>query len=189
MLRADNISKSYNDQKIFNHTTLHLKKGDRMAMMGASGSGKTSLIYILAGLDSNFTGSVQRGTQKTRIVFQDAGLFAHKTVKENIIYPSLKIDDDKLYQQWLEVCELKEVENYYPYQLSRGMKQKVAIIRGFISQPELIFLDEPFSGLDKPMTEKIISHISEHYSNATMLIASHTKMSTAFCPNIFELTR
>ena len=188
MLRADNITKSYNDQRIFSHVSLQLKQGDRMAMMGASGSGKTSLIYILAGLDSDFTGNVQRTTQKTSVVFQDAGLFAHQTVKENILYPSQKIADDKSYQQWLAVCDLVEVEDYYPYQLSRGMKQKVAIIRGFISQPELIFLDEPFSGLDKPMTEKIISHISEHYSNTTLLIASHTKLNTAFCPNIFELT-
>lgn len=188
MLRADNISKSHNDQKIFSHISLHLKKGDRMVLMGASGSGKTSLIYILAGLDSKFTGCVQQDTKRTSVVFQDAGLFAHKTVKENIIYPSLKIDDDELYQQWLEICDLIEVVDYYPYQLSRGMKQKVAIIRGFITQPELIFLDEPFSGLDKPMTEKIISHLSGNYSNTTMLIASHTNINTAFCPNIFELT-
>lgn len=188
MLRADNITKSYNDQKIFSHISLDLKKGDRMIMMGASGSGKTSLIYILAGLDSKFTGSVQQSTKKTSVVFQDAGLFTHKTVKENIIYPSRKIGDDESYQQWLEVCDLKDVVDSYPFQLSRGMKQKVAIIRGFISQPELIFLDEPFSALDNPMTEKILSHISEYYSNTTILIASHTKISAVFCPNIFELS-
>lgn len=188
MLRADNITKSYNGQNIISHVDLHLNQGERMAMMGASGSGKTSLICILAGLDPDFTGYVQRDTSKTSVVFQDAGLFAHKTVKENIIYPPQQIVDRESYKQWLDVCELKEAEDYYPFQLSRGMKQKVAIIRGFISQPELIFLDEPFSALDKPMTENIISHISEHYCNTTILIASHTKINAVFCPNIFELT-
>lgn len=187
MLRADNITKSYNDKKIFSHVSLHLKQGDRMAMMGASGSGKTSLIYILADLDSGFTGNVQRGTKKTSVVFQDAGLFAHKTVKENITYPSEKIITEESYQQWLAVCDLEDVEANYPYQLSRGMKQKVAIIRGFISQPELIFLDEPFSGLDRPMTEKIMTQILEHHGNSTMLIASHTKISTNFCHNTIKL--
>lgn len=187
MLRADDITKSYNDKKIFSHVDLHLKQGDRMAMMGASGSGKTSLIYILAGLDSNFTGNVQRATSKTSVVFQDAGLFAHKTVRENIIYPSRQIINEESYRQWLEVCDLKEVEDHYPFQLSRGMKQKVALIRGFITQPELIFLDEPFSCLDEPMAEKIMDHILSHSRTMTILIASHTKIIANFCNQNFKL--
>ncbi len=188
ILRAENISKSYDSFKIFDKLSLTLEARERVVLRGRSAAGKTSLIHILAGLDDQFTGRVERFTDKISVVFQDDGLFPYKTVRENIVYPLKdKIKDHDFYQRWLEVCQLQDVENHYPYQLSRGMKKRVAIIRGFITKPELIFLDEPFTGLDESMIGRIIKHIRSVHEKTGILIASHLDVIDAFCSRTIRL--
>lgn len=188
MLHAADISKSHGSNLLFKNVQLDLAKGDRLALRGPSGSGKTTLIHILSGLDPDFSGTVTRGSEKTSVVFQEGALFPYKSVKENIEYPlSGKSGNASLYQSWLEVCDLQKIEASYPYQLSQGMKQKVAIIRGFITRPDLIFMDEPFNGVDGESTQKIMTHILQHHHTATMVIASHSDNDESFCNRTFTL--
>jgi len=188
MLEAINISKYYADFSLFEGVSLKLDKGERLALSGVSGVGKTSLIYILAGLDDDFSGKVIRKTDHLRVLFQDLGLFSHKCVRDNILYllPEKELYEDE-YETWLQVVGLKGCEDMYPYQLSRGMKQKVAIVRSFLARPELIFLDEPFSALDKASIDKIVAHILSKYDQTAMVIASHTKLDARLCRAVFEL--
>ncbi len=182
MLKATNIIKSYSNYDILKGVSLELRKGERVALAGGSGVGKSTLIHILAGLDTDCSGNVECNTERKRVVFQDCGLFSHKTLKQNIFYLLAQTSDmQSSYESWLEVCCLKEVENSYPFQLSRGMKQKVAIIRAFLAEPELIFLDEPFSGIDSESTKKIVDYIMIKYPDITLLVASHSRLPEQFC--------
>lgn len=181
ILKAENITKSFASEKVIDSFNLLLQRRERVALRGRSGVGKTSLLHVLAGLDKDYTGELNCYTEKVSMVFQEIGLFPYKTVRENIIYPARHIIDESIYQQWLHVCELEKYEALYPYQLSRGMKKRTAIIRGFIQQPELIFLDEPFSGLDDAMITKIIHHIDSGHKEAAIVIASHLQLPEQFC--------
>lgn len=188
ILRAENISKSFGSYLVFNQLDISLDASERVALSGRSGAGKTCLIHILAGLDDQFTGRVERFTNSTSVVFQEDGLFPYKTVRENIVYPLYgKPGDRDLYQHWIEVCQLQDFENYYPHQLSRGMKKRVAIIRGFITKPELAFLDEPFAGLDDRMIEDISSHIMKVHDKTAILAASHLALPETFCSRSLRL--
>lgn len=82
-----------------------------------------------------------------------------------------KIYDD--YKSWLNVTELNGFENYYPYQISGGMKQKVAIIRAFLINPDLILMDEPFKSIDFESKSKIIKFINSNYKNSTIVFTTH----------------
>lgn len=157
-------------------------------MTGSSGVGKSTLIHVLADLDTDFTGQIECYAERKRIVFQDCWLFSHKTIKQNILY--LLPQNPKIiasYKKWLEVCDLKEVEHSYPFQISHGMKQKAAIVRGFIADPDLLFLDEPFSAIDIEATLKIATHIVNNQLGITMLVASHSKLPDQFCAGCFSL--
>nr|NJM01909.1 ATP-binding cassette domain-containing protein [Desulfobacula sp.] len=157
-----------------------MKIGENVTLMAPSGYGKTTLMGILAGIDTDFLGMVTTKALQQGIVFQEPGLFWYKTVKENILY-SLKTqkipwcrDKQQHYQEWMAVTGLAGFENHYPHEISRGMKQKSAIIRAFLAHPDLVFMDEPFSAIDKASTQEIIDHIHAEYPETTLVVASHS---------------
>jgi NitT/TauT family transport system ATP-binding protein len=130
------------------------------ALLGYSGCGKTSLIHIIAGLRRPSSGEVTidgqavRGVRKqTAVIFQDYGLLPWKTVFANVELP-LRLacvsqrEGIERVQRALAEFELEHFGGQYPSRLSGGMKQRLAIARAFVSEPELLLMDEPFSSLD-----------------------------------------
>lgn len=142
------------------------EKGTFSALIGRSGCGKTSLVKIIAGLISpnegtvRMDGKVMRGVSgKTAVIFQDYGLLPWKTVKANAELPlrpgfgKRGVDAGKnlsfqKVDSLLEEFGLASFASFYPHQLSGGMKQRLAIVRALIAEPEILLMDEPFSGLD-----------------------------------------
>ncbi|MCL1992851.1 MAG: ABC transporter ATP-binding protein [Spirochaetes bacterium] len=141
----------------------HFEEGKFSAILGPSGCGKSSLIKIIAGLKKPTEGSVAikgvplQGVRKnTALIFQDFGLLPWKTVKANAELP-LRFsvgrgqERRKAYEKagfLLEKFGLKGFERAYPGELSGGMKQRLAIVRALLMEPELFLMDEPFSSLD-----------------------------------------
>ncbi len=179
MLTVSDLTKTINGRTIIDRLSFHLNAGDRVCLSAPSGAGKSTLIHILSGLDRAFSGTVAMTARNRTTVFQEPGLFWYKTVAENIFYP-LKIQDIKVdaamltqYERWMDVTGLTGAADAYPHALSGGMKHKVAMIRAFLTGPDLILLDEPFRSMDVDSRTAIMDHIRTDYPDITLLLVTH----------------
>jgi len=152
-----NVSKSFASLRVMEDVSLEVGKDEIVCLLGPSGCGKTTLLRIIAKLIEPDTGTVEmNGTFS--FVFQDPRLLFWKNVERNLEIPYLlqgkKIDKDRI-QKLLVSVGLEKFSNFYPNQLSLGMKQRVAIIRALLLDPEVLLLDEPFRGLDIKIQESL----------------------------------
>jgi ABC-type nitrate/sulfonate/bicarbonate transport system ATPase subunit len=179
MLQIEELNKAFNGIPVIEKLSLRLMKGERMALFAPSGAGKTTLMRILAGLETADRGSIAMNVKNPAVIFQEPRLFPFLTVEENIFLPfkAMKLERtdavNERYQRWLEVCELTSCGKVYPYQLSGGMKQKVAIIRAMLPQPEFVLMDEPFQSIGFEAKKEIIDFLLDENPNLTCLFITH----------------
>jgi len=135
--------------------------GEFVCLVGPSGCGKTTLLNIIADLDHDYEGNVsfdlRRSHPKIGYVFQNPRLLPWRTVRENI---ELAIEDNSSSENidaLLEVMQLTQFQHVYPERLSLGMSRRVAIIRGFAINPDVLLMDEPFVSLDAPTARQVRS--------------------------------
>ena len=174
--------------------TLDIKKGEVISILGRSGSGKSTILRLLAGLerpkngrlviqdetlfdDKTFLQPEKRGIG---MVFQDYALFPHMTVLENLTYAPMKAKGVKKQaaeqsaRSLLHKVGLSEKESAYPSSLSGGQKQRVAIARALAMEPELMLFDEPTSALDPEMVKEVLDVMKDlAKSGMTMLVVTH----------------
>ncbi len=176
--------------------SLSIEEGEYLSITGPSGAGKTTLVSILGGLNSPTKGKVlfkgkdlfSFDEQKISIwrnktigfVFQFYHLIEELTVLENIALPSLlgrksAKTSFKEARKLLQYLEIEDKEKYVPSQLSGGEKQKVAIARALINNPEVILCDEPTGNLDRESAAKIITFLEELNinENKTLIVVTH----------------
>ncbi|MCK1540958.1 ABC transporter ATP-binding protein [Bradyrhizobium sp. 179] len=146
--------------------TIDIPQGQFFVIVGPSGCGKTTLLRILAGLDTHSAGTVavNRTDEKRPVnsmIFQGDSLFPWMTVFDNAAYglrmrrvPEKEVSETVA--SWLERIGLWRFRDRYPGQLSGGMRQRVSIVRAFANDPEILFMDEPFSALDEQ--NKLLLH-------------------------------
>lgn len=174
--------------------SLTIQKGEVISILGRSGSGKSTILRLIAGLEMPKCGSFTLDNQKIfddrtfvqpekrgiGMVFQDYALFPHMSVKDNILFGLPKMgrsDKLKRLQEVLELVELEGLEKRYPHQLSGGQQQRVALARAIAPQPELILLDEPFSNLDTDLLVKIREDLRRilKKANITAIFVTHNQ--------------
>ncbi len=160
ILKAENLSKSYGGRQIISDISVYLDKGEMVSLLGVSGIGKTTLFNILSGLETPDSGSVtidgRDVTGKSGIVGymqQSDLLLPFKTIADNVIIPLLLRGEKKkaALEKALPLFSefgLEGMENYYPAQLSGGMRQRAALLRSFFYSSDVLLMDEPFSALD-----------------------------------------
>jgi len=166
-------------------TSFEVQKGQFVCLLGPSGCGKSTLLRIIAGLESASAGRVitrlHEGSSDPAVVFQDGGLFAWRTVEENISF-GLQMqgvgrrERKAIAHDWINRVGLRGFEKAYPSQLSGGMRQRVALARGFASGNEILLMDEPFGALDAQtrafMQEELLALWQEHQK--TVLFVTHS---------------
>ena len=196
MIKVENLVKKYGSLTVSNHLNCHFKKGKITVILGGSGSGKTSLLRQLTGLEKPDSGSVYfNGVDLTRLgrkklydtrkkmgmLFQGSALFNYLNIFENIAFPlreHTKIADNiikTIVTMKLEMVGLRGTENLMPSQLSGGMTKRVGLARAIVMDPEIIFYDEPTSGLDPISTgviDKLIKDLNQTL-NITSIVVSH----------------
>jgi NitT/TauT family transport system ATP-binding protein/sulfonate transport system ATP-binding protein len=167
---------------------LTIQKGEFVCLIGASGCGKSTLLRIIAGFETATTGSVEMygnaiaGPGPERgMVFQDFALFPWLTVRQNIAFgpkqrslPAAKLDE--LAARYTEMVGLTKFADYYPSQLSGGMKQRVAIARVLANDCEVLLMDEPFGALDALTREKLQQELLEIWerTKVTVIFVTHS---------------
>lgn len=149
--------------QVLQHINFSVNQGEFICLVGPSGSGKSTLLRIIAGFEAPEPGAVfldgvrlTKPDSRRMMIFQDFNqLFPWRTVLQNITFPLRikKIGDSNrerkaIAKRYLAMVMLEGYEQYYPYQLSGGMKQKVALARALALQPEILLMDEPFGSLD-----------------------------------------
>ncbi len=184
------IAFSYDKNHVlFEALNLEVKNGEIVAIIGDSGSGKSTILRLISGLELPKSGTIKIGDKlvcnkdfcilaekrQVGMVFQDYALFPHMSVETNIGYGVLKKDlaiKDKLVEEALKLVNLQTLKARYPHQLSGGQQQRVALARTLAAKPKVLLLDEPFSNLDKSLKNQIRSDLKE--------ILKKTKLTTIF---------
>ena len=197
MVKIINLVKSFGGQKVLDGINLTMPKGQITVVIGKSGVGKSVLLKHIIGLLKPDSGQIivdgqdmsQLGSRKLRefkrrfgVLFQGGALFDSLNVFENIAFPLREktllpeAEIAKRVRERLAQMNLtSEVETKVPDELSGGMKKRVALARAMIQEPEIMFYDEPVTGLDPPMTNTVFHLIAKTHkaSGYTALVVSH----------------
>ncbi|MDO4204611.1 MAG: ABC transporter ATP-binding protein [Selenomonadaceae bacterium] len=196
MIRLVDVRKSFGEKEIIHGVNLTVNDGETLAIIGGSGSGKSTLLKLMIGLipptsgeiwvgDRNIAGMEEEELDEVRLhmgmVFQYSALFDSMTVGDNVAFglrehTSLSESEiQKVVAEKLELVGLPGAENMMPTSLSGGMKKRVSLARAIAFGPEIIFYDEPSSGLDPIMTMKIDELImnTQKALNVTSVVVTH----------------
>lgn len=194
MLELKNVSKKFDGVDVLKNINLSISKGEIISLLGQSGSGKSTILNIIAGFEESDTGSgiydsqvifddatlVNPEERNIGFVFQNYALFPHLDISKNIsfgIKNSAREQKNEIVKNLLELMNMQEMSKKYPHQISGGQQQRVAIARVLARQSELILFDEPFSSIDSTLKVKLLLEIKE-------LIKSHNKTAifVTHCP-------
>ncbi len=193
MLAVNDLTLTYQDNEVLDGFNLELNQGDIFALLGDSGSGKSSALRFIAGLDNANQGGVEldgcqlsingkhQVTPESRevgMVFQDYALFPHMTVEKNIAFGisnRSKSEIKERVKELLFLIGLEGIEKKYPHQLSGGEQQRVALARALAPSPKLLLLDEPFSSLDKNHRDQLVIQVRFilKKSKVTSILVTH----------------
>ena len=212
LYKLKNINLNYllngNNIKILKNINFEIKKNERVAIIGESGSGKTSLLMLMSGLESPTNGSIvfdkedlSKNNEKRRteirrkkigLIFQQFYLIPNYTALENVMFPMQinKIDNEK--EKAISILEdfgLVNRKNNLPSELSGGEQQRVAIARAISFDPEIILADEPTGNLDRKNTE-LVSNLLLEYSRKKkicLILVTHNMNLARKCDRILKL--
>ena len=191
MLELRNLTKRFGNKQIFSNYDLVIPEGKIVAVVGQSGGGKTTLLRMLAGLETIDSGTLIYNGQTLPLeelekrhllgfVFQDFQLFPHLSVLENLILSPIKTqnmsrsDAEDKARKLLNTLGLANHATAYPFSLSGGQKQRVALARAMMIDPEIIGYDEPTSALDPELRKEVEKLILENRATGiTQIVVTH----------------
>ena len=215
LLDVKNVKKIYttrfggNQVEALHNVSFSVEAGEYVAIMGESGSGKTTLLNILAALDKPTGGKVYlKGNDLSKIrekemaafrrqnlgfVFQDFNLLDTLTLKDNIFLP-LVLSGKKYTEMESRIAPIAEqlgiskLLNKYPYEVSGGQKQRAAVARALITQPQLILADEPTGALDSRSTDELLGLFNAINDNGqTIVMVTHDPQMASYCSRLILL--
>ncbi len=193
IIKLENISYSYSEENVLEELSLDIKKNKTTYLLGDSGSGKTTILRLIAGLEIPNGGKifiddkvvsddnsiiVPPEKRKTGYIFQDLALWPHFTVFKNISFGlenRKKPDIKKTVFDMLDFFGIRNFAKKFPHQLSGGQQQMVAIARALVLEPEILLMDEPLANLDTKTKTKILHYLTllKNKYNLTIVYVTH----------------
>ncbi len=184
ILTLDRASKSYaRHNPILVDISLKITAGEFVAIVGASGCGKSTLLQAIAGLVKIDRGEIRWGRDpvpRLSFVFQEAGLMPWANILANVALPlrlmgKSRVIANSIARETIDRVGLTDRANYYPFQLSGGMKMRASIARALVTQPEVLLMDEPFGALDEITRTKLNTELLELSDRAgwTTIFVTH----------------
>ena len=196
-IKLENVNKSFynikSETKVLENINIEINKGQIIAIVGPSGCGKSTLLNLISGLIKPDSGNITIDG-KIGYMFQKDNLFEWRNVYKNItLGPEIKHikESEKQIDEILKKYGLFNFKYYYPKELSGGMKQRVALIRTLILNPDILLLDEPFSSLDyqsKITVQDDIYNIIKQEKKTTILVTHDITEAIAMADIIYILT-
>jgi putative ABC transport system ATP-binding protein len=203
ILQAVNLRKSFGKSEALRGLDFEVQKGEVVAVMGPSGSGKSTLLHCLAGILAPDSGQVllsgseiqnlneERRSELRRaqfgFVFQFGQLLPELTALDNVSVPLLlgkvkRKDAEERGRQWLERLGLAGMEDKLPAEMSGGQAQRVAIARAMVTDPQVLFADEPTGSLDSLASENVMNMMLESVRSAgtTVVVITHDARTAAY---------
>lgn len=185
MLKIEKLTVTYKKEPVINELSYTFSDGKHYALTGPSGIGKTSLINVLSGLKKQTSGKVISTYKAPTYIFQEPRLFPWLTALENI---NIVCNDMERSRYLLKhFIDDKDVEGKYPHELSGGMKQRVAIARALSYESDIVFMDEPFEGLDEEMRQEVRSFVFEQLKGKTVIMITHNMDDASLCDIVLKM--
>ena len=207
MIKIQNLKKAYKDCVALDTVSMHIRKGEFVAIIGASGSGKTTMLNIIGGLDTDYMGScvvrnkemsslsdVECCTLRSRYisyVYQFFNLISFLTVKENMCLTSQikgKKADEKELDQVLKLLGLEQKKDSFANELSGGQQQRVAIARAILAHTDIILADEPTGNLDGENAKNVMDILKVlNKEGKTIVLVTHDLKIANYADRIIRL--
>lgn len=214
ILIARKVRKTYGkrnlQQEVLKGIDLEVERGEFVGIMGPSGSGKTTLLNVLCSIDYVTDGLVEINGQKLQgmkesnlakfrrdelgFIFQDYNLLDTLTAKENILLPlsvskTSKTQAEKTLKELVNVLGIQDILSKYPNELSGGQKQRTSAARALISNPSLVFADEPTGALDSKSATALLENLLliNQKKKATIMMVTHDAIAASFCSRVLFL--
>ena len=214
ILKIKNITKDYGIKgfktRVLKDISLNVNKGDFIAIMGPSGAGKTTLLNIMSTLDKQTSGDVildgidvskvknkelsKLRREKIGFIFQDYNLLDNMTLMNNIALPLAlgKKKSKEIEDRVINIAKKFGLENHldkYPYQLSGGQKQRGAAARSLITNPAVIFADEPTGALDSKSAYELLDSLEKvnKENNATIIMITHNPLTASYANEVYMI--
>ncbi len=172
-MKAVKICKAFGENKVLTDFSYEFKQGKVTAVLGASGCGKTTLLNILMGIISPDSGEVIRESDKISAVFQENRLCENLTASANIRLVTGKRFTKKQVEENLENVGLFDCANKKAGNLSGGMKRRTALVRALLAEYDILFLDEPFKGLDSDTKNLVMDYTAKKIIGKTVVLVTH----------------
>lgn len=202
-LLVKNVNKSFGTKKVVDNLSFELNKPGVFGLLGTNGAGKTTSIRMILGIIKKDSGEISfNGKSVTRknvnfgYLPEERGLYPKSKIYDQLMYFAnlkgmSKVDGDKAIRYWLDKLKVSEYINYTAEKLSKGNQQKIQFIMAVLHNPDLIVLDEPFSGLDPVNTEILSNVMKELISEGKYIIMSSHQMNSVeeFCTDLIILNR
>ena len=186
MIEFDRVEFGYENRPVFRGLSLRVKPGERAAIAGASGRGKTTLLRLVMGLEKPAAGRVSVAAERISPLFQDNRLLPFLTLRQNC---AMFCADDGRIAPVLDALGLSEAADALPSALSGGMARRAALARMLCHPAELYLLDEPFTGLDAENAGRAARLVNKITAGKTLLAVTHHPEEAALlaCGRVIEL--
>ncbi len=179
-LKLNSIEKSFDEKTIFDGFSYEFSDTGIYAVCGESGVGKTTLLRLISGLDTDFDGEItDGGFENVSFAFQEYRLFDNLTALENAVIPNGSMKDEALILRAKKLFfSLDFSENdlsLHPCELSGGMKQRVSLVRALLKSSKILILDEPTKELDSSIISSLYDIINEESKTRLVILVTHRK--------------
>lgn len=188
-IEVKNLTKAFDERKVLDDISFNVEDGETLAVVGFSGSGKSTILKLICGLLVPDNGEIKTTGGEIAMVFQYSALFDSLNVADNIAFALHERKDlrnkysekeiKNIVSEKLELVGLKGIENKFPSELSGGMQKRVSFARAIVTEPKTILYDEPTAGLDpisSTLIEDYIVRLKEE-THASSIVVTH-QMST-----------